>query len=296
MNHFFRFCLITMLSCFFVTAYADELDDRSLEHNQVYHITDDIDLVSTIKIQYDKPKVVVKSVYPLLEGNMDEPGVEAFNDLVTSIVKSEIEEFKKRIADVQELQQHLPKAVLKNNLYIDYNASIVKTNDSRIISIRFTIQGIVGGMAHPYHYHRSLNFDLDTAEQIDLADLFLPNADYLGELSSFSKTALGRRLTDKELIQQGTAPIPANFQVWNIKSNGLLLTFEEAQVAPYVNGAQTVLVPYSVLKHIISPDSILGDCTKNKKRCVRSTLLTGGFIDEAVNTKHRALNPLLSKL
>ena len=43
---------------------------------------------------------------------------------------------------------------------------------------------------------------------------------------------------------------------------GLLITFDEYQVAPYVFGQQTETVPYSELKSMIDPHGPLGDFVK----------------------------------
>ncbi|MCW5582533.1 MAG: DUF3298 domain-containing protein [Gammaproteobacteria bacterium] len=69
--------------------------------------------------------------------------------------------------------------------------------------------------------------------------------------------------------------------VWNIKPNGLLITFETGKVAPYIYGPQTVLVPYSALMDVIPPESPIADCITHRSRCLSNNLLTGGFIDEA---------------
>ncbi|HEX4045792.1 MAG TPA: RsiV family protein, partial [Gammaproteobacteria bacterium] len=156
--------------------------------------------------------------------------------------------------------------------------------------------------AHPYHHHFVLNYDLKNNQPLELGMLFNPNADYLTVLSTYTQMTLSNRhLPDKEMIAAGTAPKPENFRNWNIKPNGLLITFDEYQVAPYVNGTQTVLVPYSFLKSILNPTSPVTACVIHKKQCSRSNLLTGGFIDEALNLKrinsqHGGFNPTLSKL
>jgi hypothetical protein len=40
---------------------------------------------------------------------------------------------------------------------------------------------------------------------------------------------------------------------WHLTSDGLLVTFNEYQVAPYASGPQTVIAPYAQLKGLISP-------------------------------------------
>jgi hypothetical protein len=49
---------------------------------------------------------------------------------------------------------------------------------------------------------------------------------------------------------------------WNITSNGLVIIFDEFQVAPYVPGPQTVTIPYSELKTLIDPKGPLAGFAK----------------------------------
>jgi hypothetical protein len=172
---------------------------------------------------------------------------------------------------------------------------VIQSKEQNIISIRLSIQGFIAGMAHPYHYHHTLNYNLNTDELMDLSDLFDPESDYLNRIAHYCYEDLSKHLSNKDMIAAGTAPNPSNYRHWNIKPNGLLITFDEYQVAPYANGAQMVLVPYSILESFISPDSPIAYCTKHARRCGANSLLTGGFIDEAINTRHRTLNPLLSQ-
>lgn len=279
MNPMKRIILLSILTCLFVCTplYADDTadDNTGRDDTQVYHVYGNVDLVSSMKFQYGaKPKIFVKYVYPQLEVDSDSlsnnVGIDNFNKQVMDMIQQEITQFKSQA-----------KAGRKNDLYIDYDTSIIRADGDYIISIRFSMQEFIAGMAHPFHFHRVINFNLNKNETITLQDLFQPNADYLDLLSKYSSFALNRRLSDKQLIAKGTAPKPENFNIWNIKPNGLLITFDEYQVAPHINGAQTVLVPFSELKRMISPDSPIADCINHRRSCARSNLLTGGFIDEA---------------
>jgi hypothetical protein len=211
---------------------------------------------------------------------------------VVDLVQEEISGFKEKVLQNQPTQKKLPKSIIKNNLYIDYNTSAITSDDNHIISIRFSMQSLMGGMAHPAHYYRVLNYNLDSEQSIALPDLFDPDANYLAVLSDYTRQILSRRLANKEMIGEGTAPTPEHFQNWNIKPNGLLITFDEATVAPYVDGAQSVLVPYSVLGTVIALNSPIGGCIKHPKKCMRNNKLTGGFIDEAINLRHSVFNPM----
>lgn len=288
-----KFVYTFIFSIFFAfSAWADVDDTTGRDDTQIYHVYDGIDLVSTLKIQYDKPRIVVKSVYPQLESDGLDDELNIFNQMVSDFVTQQISDFKLRVDSNKSAQANLDDSKRKNNLYIDYASSAIKTNIDHLISIRFTIQGAIAGTAHPYHYHRVLNYNLDTRQQLSLDDLFKPESNYLEVLSQYIGNKLARRFTDTKMITVGTAPIPENFQNWNIKPLGLVFTFDENQVAPYVYGAQTVFVPYSAIKKIIAKDSPITYCVTHKWKCKQHNLLTGGFIEEAQN---KVKQPILSQ-
>lgn len=292
----FRYLLLLLLclGCLapLMPAYAEDNDDSGIDDQHVYHVYADVDLISMNKIQYAKPKIIVKMVYPRLSSDSGSESIDAFNDLVEKTVREEVNLFKKQVADTHEYQKNIPNSELKNNLSIDFDSSIVNTNNNPLISIRMVIQGYITGMAHPYRRHRVLNFDLDNGNAIELADIFKPDSDYLQILSDYTTKILEKKLKNNQMIAEGAAPKPENFKNWNVSPNGFRITFDEAQVAPYVYGTQTVMIPYSALQDIINPDSAVGQCLMHRKRCLRNNLLTGGFIDEAINSRHRSLNPV----
>ena len=283
---------------------ASNIEDANKDEGKSFRVFEGVDLVSTLTFQYARPRIVAKSVFPQLRSDSANEPIDGFNQLVTDFVQQKVDEFKLNVSQNQAPKQKLPKSIFKNDLYIDFATSFVQSGNDPIISIRFNIQGNIAGLAHPYHHHYVLNYDLESGEALDLEDLFKPNSNYLQVLSDYTSDVLRKRhLRDKSLISEGTAPRAENFKNWNIKPNGLLITFDEYQVASYVEGAQTVLVPYSALTDVIDDESPLAGCILHKKRCLRSNVLTGGFIDEAAN-KHRStfvdprhgfLNPSLSK-
>lgn len=274
---FYCFLMIT-------PAFGDAgTEDSGLEDNLTFHVFEDVDLVSTLKFAYGKPAVVIKSVYPQLASETEREGVKNFNKAALQIVNDEIAVFREKVKANAAIQKTMEKNKITNNLYIDYNTSYIKAKHNHIISIRFSMQGQIAGNHRPYHHFAVLNYNLDTSKPIELNELFIPDSHYLNLLSQYSRNILFNKLTNKTMIAAGTAPVSENFSNWNIKPNGLIITFNENQAAPSVFGAQTILVPYSVLSEVISPTSFIGDCMKHHSRCARNNLLTGGFIDEARN-------------
>lgn len=297
--------LIILVFCFSSPIFAADAQhtiqhgdgNPSREGNQTFHLYDNIDLLSKIKFNFAKQNVVAKSVFPqLVSSDGEDYSTDDFNDAITTLIKEEFDAFVSQVKSVQFSQTTIPKTKLKNNLYIDYNASILKSGKDHLISVRFVIQGVIAGKPHSYHYHRVLNYDLENNEMLNLDDIFLPNSNYLNVISDYSRNILLSRLKNKELIMNGTVPNELNFRNWNLKPTGILFTFDEYQVAPSSRGTQTVLIKYTELEELISSNSPLEGCIKNPKTCLRSNLLMNGFIDEAVYTPRRLFNPALSKL
>lgn len=286
--------LLWLICCALPHAYADELtDNRSRDENRTYHLYDDINMIATIDVSYDKPRIIYHAVYPQLRSETENVAANAFNLMVSDIVQEEMAHFKIVVQQFQNTPINLPKEKIRHDLYIDYDTSFINTKHHHIASIRFTFQGLISGRTEPYRYHRVLNYDLSDNTPLTLADLFEPDANYLSVLSHYTQNALIKKFGYKQMILYGTASNIENFQNWNIKPNGILITFDQQQIAASVEGAQTVLVPFSVLRDMISEDSPIVTCI-SKRRCKRNNVLTGGFIDEAINTRNLSLNPILS--
>lgn len=257
---------------------------------QVYHIFGDVNLLPTTRILYYKPRIVIKIVYPKIDSVTQDDNIDKFNDTVTTLTNEIAADYKKQVDDLKDVQAGMSKTELHNNLTIDFDSATINADEAPIISTRFSAQGYISGMAHPTHKYYALNFDLDNGEVIELADLFRAHSNYLEILSEYSRKVLSRKLSDNQMIMEGTEPKPENFKNWNIKPYGLMITFDEYQVAPYVNGPQTVLIPFSAIKGILASDTPLDDCLKHQKRCFRNRLLTGGFIDEAAATPPKIIH------
>jgi hypothetical protein len=268
--------------------------DAGIEKKQIFPVSKDVNLVPTVKFLYPRSNVIVKMTYPKLESSTNTLNVVNFNDRVMQLLKEQVQSFKEKLAATVPYQKNLPRSANKNELTIDFDSSIVNTHVSPIISVRFSIQGNIGGMAHPFLHHAVINYDLANGQELQLADLFKPEVNYLQILSDYSRNVLSKKLQDPEMVAKGTAPIAENYRIWNINPRGLLITFEEYQVAPYVFGSQKVQIPYSALQHLLAPDSVIANCLKHRKKCFHNHLLTGGFMDEAINSAHRGFDPMLS--
>jgi hypothetical protein len=143
--------------------------------------------------------------------------------------------------------------------YLDINYNIVN-NSRNLMSLIFNIEQFNAFSAHPITYHKSMNFDMNTGELIELEQysVILQDTLLLNNISSksFEKLKL-LNISDSTWIYNGTLPLWENFKNYNLKDDSLLITFDVYQVAPFAVGPVRISIPW---EHIITPKN-----TESKK-------------------------------
>ena len=86
-----------------------------------------------------------------------------------------------------------------------------------------------------------------------LGQLFLPGSNYLESIANYCIGQLSSRNIGFDSFSTGAQPLQENYGNWNITADGLLITFDEYQVAAYAAGPQEVNVPYAEVQSIIDP-------------------------------------------
>ena len=197
----------------------------------------------------DGPVYTLETNTPVLEGS-DDPRALEFN-LQAALMVDEM------VADFKSGFEYLSVEPLSAGSFFQVTfRQLAPPGD--ILSIQFGVDGYSDGAAHPYHLTRTLNFDLETGQVLSLDALFLPDSDYLTLIADFCRTELSTRDIGFEYgFESGADPLPDNYRNWNLTYEGLLITFDEYQVAAYAAGMQQVLVPYSALERIAAPDGPL---------------------------------------
>lgn len=197
------------------------------------------------------PAYTINTKIPVLTGS-DDARVAAFNTLIASIVQKTVDDFKASIVELQPLPDLGGAGSLFDLRYEDVSAP------GNVISLKLVMEGYVVGMAHPWHVTRTVNFDVEQGAEVALDSLFMPGSDYLTVIANYCTTELSKRdIGFGDIFAQGAAPAPENYLAWNITADGLLITFNEYQVAPYAAGPQTVTVPYAELAALIDPQGPL---------------------------------------
>ncbi len=83
------------------------------------------------------------------------------------------------------------------------------------------------------------------------------NDKYLDILARFCRKEMAKRegfTAYDEWMLKGSAPETENYSVLSPSSKGITVTFGPYQVGSYAQGAQTILVPYGVLKSVLNPE------------------------------------------
>jgi hypothetical protein len=222
--------------------------------------------------QADLPEVDFTMLvqYPLIEGS-DHENVRWFNDLVEDFVQHEIDENHSWLADTEpldgismfaEVYYSIPSA---RDWRLDGAEPDLRRRpaDAVLLQAGHDVLGVLFvnfyyfGGAHPGSSYRAINYDFTTGRELALNDLFVPGAAYLERMAEYCSEQLLARL-EFEIWEDGVAPELENYQDWVVTPLGLLIVFEEYQVAPYAAGPQQVVVPYDLLTDLIHPMGPIG--------------------------------------
>ena len=199
------------------------------------------------------PPFTITSQTPQLAGS-DDPRVMTFNQRLNELVTKEVDIWRQSF-----LQNTAP--TVNNGSTLDVTYTLLSQIDD-LWSFKFDFSFYADGAAHPGLNSLTLNYDLGQGKELALADLFLPNANYLEAISKYCIAELSKQPFFDGPFSEGAQPTLENYRNWNITPDGLMITFDEYQVAPYAAGPQKVLVPYNELQAVINPQGPLGKLTQ----------------------------------
>lgn len=196
------------------------------------------------------PPFRITAQTPQLTGS-DDPRLTAFNQRLSDLVKKEVDTWRQSF-----LQNTMPD--LSGGSTLDATYTLV-SQIGDLWSFKFDFNFYSAGAAHPGVYSITLNYDLGHGRELALADLFLPNANYLEAIASYCITELSKQPGFEGPFADGAQPTVENYRNWNITPDGLLITFDTYQVMPGASGPQQVLVPYDQLHGLINPQGALAN-------------------------------------
>lgn len=195
------------------------------------------------------PPFTLKSQTPQLAGS-DDLRVVAFNQRLNQLVTTELDTWRKSFLEntlppMTEVGSFVEAAYTQTAQYAD------------IWGFKYDFYFYSDGAAHPGSYSITINYDLAQGRELALSDLFLPGSDYLGVISSYCIAELSKQPFFEGPFAEGAQPKPENYSRWNLTPDGLMITFDAYQVAPYAAGPQVIQIPIEQLRPIADPNGPL---------------------------------------
>jgi hypothetical protein len=194
------------------------------------------------------PSYTITSQTPQLTGS-DDPRIQAFNERLNELVTKEVDSHRQNF-------QQLPLTPLSTGSFLDVTYTLV-SQVGDLWSFKFDLSFYADTAAHPGSYSVTVNYDLDHGRELALGELFLPNSNYLELISKYCTAQLTQQPYADSFFLEGAKPTPENYRSWNVAPDGLLITFDVYQVAPYASGPYTIVVPLRELQAIINPEGPL---------------------------------------
>ncbi len=121
----------------------------------------------------------------------------------------------------------------------------------RVISVIFFISTYMGG-AHAEPGLATFVYDKRDGRRLSYNDLFLNQEGIAGIFSDICRASLSTQLNGRivaDMLDAGTTPLMANFDLFSMVENGVRIYFPPYQVAPYSEGYLTVTIPLNELAH-----------------------------------------------
>ena len=246
--------LLTMLACSTLTAPAAPTEQPSASPTLTPVPPTALSQTLTISSSsfeeiVDTPPYTINAQIPFLQGS-DDPRVQDFNSLLKLIAQSEIDSFRGNTL------AYATNPPMTGGSFLGVEYALVGQR-GEIWSIKYDISFYSDGAAHPGHYSITLTYDLANGREILLDELFAAGSNYLQVISDYCKSELATRDIAFDGFSSGAEPLPENYTRWNLSADGLIITFDEYQVAPYAAGPQVVTIPFSALQSVINLDGAL---------------------------------------
>lgn len=197
------------------------------------------------------PPFTSKVTLPALQWQSgNDPRLQAFNELLYRTAQNEADRFKSDVL----ASATTPPIAFGSSFEVNYT---LIGQQGGIWSFKFDNSYYFDGAAHPGSYSITVNYDLENGRALNLPDLFIPGSNYLQIISNYCKAEILTRDAAFESFIGGADPHPENYARWNLSNEGLTITFDEYQVAPYAAGPQKVVIPFAALQGITDPNGAI---------------------------------------
>ncbi len=229
------------------------------EKQKALKLKEAAELLAMQQLTKETDALSVSVSYPVIPGSGIE--VARANAAIREEIKKKISSFEKDAKESAQLGIGLPREVKST---VTGSPSIEERND-RYSALFMGMEWYLRGSAHPSHSIDTYIYDYEKGALISISEFFKPGSPYLERVSALSKEDLLKQSSqgdlgyayDENMVNEGTMPLKENFSRMLPLYDGLVVYFNEYQVAPYAAGPQQVVIPYTKLRDIIAADGVL---------------------------------------
>ena len=125
--------------------------------------------------------------------------------------------------------------------------------DDRLLSVVFDFTTEWNDAATVQQETSTLLVDLSTGREIAVADLFMADGPWLDKLATAARADLEAQFGADTLFAEGLAADASNFRHLAVAATGVVLRFDQYQVAPGVAGTPWVDLPWSSVAGLADP-------------------------------------------
>jgi hypothetical protein len=220
-----------------------------------------------ITLNSSQPKYSAVLNYPQIS-NPTTPSEKKFNQLAKKWALINLDDFKKSVSE--NSQYSIPKDLQAAGSTLNVTYDLTSLEPAKLVSLRVSNDTSMAGAAHPSRKYSAYNYDLTKNKAIVLSSLFKNESAALGKISKLATQRVTAQLKENpnggnnvEIFSDGLTPTAKNYQVWNIVTNGMQITFNEYQVAAYVYGPQVITLSFEEIKDLLKSDNPLAKCLAN---------------------------------
>ncbi|WP_303983399.1 DUF3298 and DUF4163 domain-containing protein [Niallia circulans] len=208
--------------------------------------------ISTVAIK--SPNVVMtkqyknieKLKYPFLVSAPNNKAQNSVNKILLQHIKASYNQYIKLMKEMEKLKKESICKESASACQFEYITNYqVKYNQNNKLSILFSDYQFTGG-AHGNTVITTYNFDLKSGKLLTLDD-FLPSKEHYGKVTTYAIAYMKKHpeifFADPEEFTDFKVTNETNFY---LADNGIVLIFQQYEVAPYASGNPSIFIPPSV--------------------------------------------------
>ncbi len=183
----------------------------------------------------------------------------AINNAIQNLMTGEITQYLDWALETTELNKE-DDLSFGTDSYAQWGTQIA-LDDPDLLSLVINHWSFFSGSANGNTSFFSLNFDPQSGQVIELEDLFIAGSDWVPILGQAAYTEINAQFDEAEIDSPELWwgwPSPTVFEDFALSNEGLIVLFDEYDIAPGVFGSLSGTIPWNNLVEIIDPNGPVG--------------------------------------